>query len=46
MPTTHNKMLEAQVPQQASFLFTPLDRLPSKPAPFSLQLVDGSKMQL
>jgi len=31
--TTRNKMLEVQIVQQASFLSTPLDRLPSKPEP-------------
>ena len=29
--TIHNKMLEAQIAQQASFSSTPPDRLPSKP---------------
>ena len=31
VPTTHNKILEAQIAQQASFSSTPLGRLPSKP---------------
>jgi len=29
--TSHNKILEAQIVQQASFSSTPSDRLPSKP---------------
>jgi len=31
--TTHNKILEAQIAQQASFSSTPSDRLPGKPEP-------------
>ena len=33
MLTTHNKMLEAQIAQQASSSSTPLSRLPSKHEP-------------
>ena len=31
--TTHNRTLEAQIAQKATFSSTPLDRLPSKPKP-------------
>jgi len=33
MLATHNRMLEAQIAQKASFSSTPSDRLPSKPEP-------------
>jgi len=33
--TTHNRMLEAQITQKATFPFMPPDRLPSKPKPNS-----------
>ena len=33
MLTTHNKILETQISQQASFLAMPSDRLPNKPEP-------------
>jgi len=31
--TTHNKMLETQIAQKATFSFAPSDRLPSEPEP-------------
>jgi len=33
MLTTHDRMLEAQIAQKASFSSTPSDRLPNKPKP-------------